>query len=462
MANQFQNKLVNLFSAPIFANVVINIVEDLKQAISSPIKAIEALSKGSQFIPVGFDLFEKGIRSMEGEAVKLKTEFNAIVEEEKNMLKSADDLNKNINKIGGGAKKAKEESKEFKEQLEQTEGTIDSINDIYEDFKKDIEKSNSEIDKFKGKIEELKEDLSDLQLEFQADVTADTEDFVTKLVKRRVDLQEKEKELQEEINELKKEDQTEEKLERIKDLQLEITDIQKEQADIQNVNDELAKRREETEKQLLETTDEDEKKILERRLEVLDTEAKFREELEDRTKSQTELEFEAFLRKIDLREQEYLREKEIIEERIAEQERFIEAEIENQRKLTFAWELTAQRIFDLNKSIVDQLNVEYQGLISTIKTAITESNKLKGVQGFAGGGFTGEGGMLEPAGIVHKNEWVAPSWMVNGMPQVFKGLEGARTGKTTNNKTINLNYKARIGNRADLRSEFNRLAWILR
>lgn len=40
------------------------------------------------------------------------------------------------------------------------------------------------------------------------------------------------------------------------------------------------------------------------------------------------------------------------------------------------------------------------------------SGGKKGKSGYATGGYTGDGGTLEPAGIVHKGEYVIPQWMV--------------------------------------------------
>lgn len=45
---------------------------------------------------------------------------------------------------------------------------------------------------------------------------------------------------------------------------------------------------------------------------------------------------------------------------------------------------------------------------------------------YAQGGFTGFGGVLEPAGVVHKGEYVIPAWMVRTMPEVVAWLEGVR------------------------------------
>lgn len=51
---------------------------------------------------------------------------------------------------------------------------------------------------------------------------------------------------------------------------------------------------------------------------------------------------------------------------------------------------------------------------------------------YAKGGFTGNGygtpdhTGYKPAGIVHENEWVAPKWMINQNPSLFRGLENVR------------------------------------
>lgn len=46
--------------------------------------------------------------------------------------------------------------------------------------------------------------------------------------------------------------------------------------------------------------------------------------------------------------------------------------------------------------------------------------------GYAEGGYTGAGGKYEPAGIVHRGEWVAPRWMVSENPVTFANLERYR------------------------------------
>lgn len=63
--------------------------------------------------------------------------------------------------------------------------------------------------------------------------------------------------------------------------------------------------------------------------------------------------------------------------------------------------------------------VEYEALLTA----------LRGMQlapAWAEGGFTGPGGKYEPAGIVHKGEWVAPAWMVQKYGPYFAQLEAIR------------------------------------
>ncbi|ABR31296.1 tail tape measure protein [Thermosipho melanesiensis] len=47
--------------------------------------------------------------------------------------------------------------------------------------------------------------------------------------------------------------------------------------------------------------------------------------------------------------------------------------------------------------------------------------------GYAEGGYTGNGGKHEPAGIVHKGEYVVPAWMVKKYPSMVSVLEKIRT-----------------------------------
>ena len=89
-----------------------------------------------------------------------------------------------------------------------------------------------------------------------------------------------------------------------------------------------------------------------------------------------------------------------------------------------------------------KLKTEYKTLISQIDAAISKQRQLNSIKsswGFSTWGFTGLGANDEVAGIVHKNERVAPAWMTSQFAGVFKSLENIRTrgfqewGFTTDN-----------------------------
>lgn len=67
--------------------------------------------------------------------------------------------------------------------------------------------------------------------------------------------------------------------------------------------------------------------------------------------------------------------------------------------------------------------------IGTVASAVLAAKSF--ADGFAEGGFTGPGGKYEPAGVVHRGEYVVPAHIVSN-PQyasVIGGLEAARQGK---------------------------------
>lgn len=86
-----------------------------------------------------------------------------------------------------------------------------------------------------------------------------------------------------------------------------------------------------------------------------------------------------------------------------------------------------------------KLKNEYRSLIAQIETALAKQAQLRGGRGFAIGGFTGSGANREIAGVVHKNERVAPAWMTSKFADTFNQLEKIRTrgfaqgGFTTDN-----------------------------
>ena len=75
---------------------------------------------------------------------------------------------------------------------------------------------------------------------------------------------------------------------------------------------------------------------------------------------------------------------------------------------------------------------------TTLATGLAAVAQINGV-GFASGGFTGEGGKYEPAGIVHKGEFVIPSHVVNAYgPDYFASryLPGYADGGLVTNQAV--------------------------
>jgi TP901 family phage tail tape measure protein len=73
---------------------------------------------------------------------------------------------------------------------------------------------------------------------------------------------------------------------------------------------------------------------------------------------------------------------------------------------------------------------EWDEVLSYVFNALREQEyKARGFEypkPFAAGGYTGPGGVMEPAGIVHKGEYVIPAWMVRAMPETIAALEAVR------------------------------------
>lgn len=119
-----------------------------------------------------------------------------------------------------------------------------------------------------------------------------------------------------------------------------------------------------------------------------------------------------------------------------------------------------------------KLKTEYRTLISQIETAISKQRQLNALRsswGFSTGGFTGLGANDEVAGVVHKNERVAPAWMTSQFSGVFKSLENIRTrgfqewGFTTDNsRHIEQNNTINVQNVFDMEEFLERQRWKLR
>lgn len=69
------------------------------------------------------------------------------------------------------------------------------------------------------------------------------------------------------------------------------------------------------------------------------------------------------------------------------------------------------------------LNNSWSNLFDQLATPIFKKNDLFQ---YATGGYTGSGTTLDPAGIVHKGEYVIPAWMVRKYPELIATLENRR------------------------------------
>lgn len=120
-----------------------------------------------------------------------------------------------------------------------------------------------------------------------------------------------------------------------------------------------------------------------------------------------------------------------------------------------------------------KLKAEYRTLISQIETAIRKRNELWAwkihARGFSIGGFTWGGANSDIAGVVHKNERVAPAWMTNKFADTFNQLEKIRSrgfaqgGFTSDNsRHIEQNNTITVKNVFDMEEFLDRQRWKLR
>ena len=120
-----------------------------------------------------------------------------------------------------------------------------------------------------------------------------------------------------------------------------------------------------------------------------------------------------------------------------------------------------------------KLKAEYRTLIAQIETAIRKRNELGAgkihARGFSIGGFTWGGANSDIAGVVHKNERVAPAWMTNKFADTFNQLEKIRSrgfaqgGFTSDNsRHIEQNNTITVKNVFDMEEFLDRQRWKLR
>jgi hypothetical protein len=98
----------------------------------------------------------------------------------------------------------------------------------------------------------------------------------------------------------------------------------------------------------------------------------------------------------------------------------------------------AQAIWAAGASVVSAIASGFKWLVATLGPfglaagialgagIIAAFMGFKSAMGFESGGYTGEGGKEEPAGIVHKGEYVVPQWIVKKHPEMVQTIEAVR------------------------------------
>lgn len=152
---------------------------------------------------------------------------------------------------------------------------------------------------------------------------------------------------------------------------------------------------------------------------------------------------------------------------LTEQKDFIlwlEDEI-NQAKIDLSKNTT-----EILKADVSSLSNDYKKLIWEIQTAISKQRELNllrnsssNTQWFAEGWYTGDGWKYEPAGIVHKWEYVVPQSVISKMPEIVPKLENLRQWWSVSNdysKKIDV-WAITVQSQVDLELFFDKLKFKL-
>lgn len=113
----------------------------------------------------------------------------------------------------------------------------------------------------------------------------------------------------------------------------------------------------------------------------------------------------------------------------------------------------ANALKELKEGFLDKIKNTWNDTFKNFVPKVTLSGTFGKSGSFDTGGYTGHGGKYEPAGVVHKGEYVIPAWMTQENPIMISELEKMRRGfdgggSTDNHISINktaLN-KSRIQN----------------
>lgn len=405
-------------------------------------------------------------------------------------------------------KKSKNDEKEIDEETQKeiqsmreefAKEQIKTTRTVYRDFTKQLDKAEDAFEEFSENSEEFSRDIQDNIREINNDIKDLTESF-------------------EEANEKISGQEKEDLAKRWVEANEEILAIDKEIAELQAEQDRRHEENEnfsyENQQKILELEEERNRLIEERKLiewavwvwavqaqeefEGLSEAEKIQKEAEEKRKANQE-EFNAEKKKLeDLQKINdfFNQQRDITQaniDKLRQDERFLALSEEEQRLiLQLANEkalLTKQKneAIQLQQAVADatialsnevktiqeanlqDINSEYDDLIAKIEEAIAKQQELAGIASasetatpwFATWGYTGEWGVNEVAGVVHKWEWVAPQWQVNQNQEIFKALEGQRLSRwsssvsNTKNQTNNITVNSEI----DLKSAFDYLRW---
>jgi hypothetical protein len=158
-------------------------------------------------------------------------------------------------------------------------------------------------------------------------------------------------------------------------------------------------------------------------------------------------------------EAERKKQKELARERKAEDDRIKKAEkekirLEGEKEKAIAKQIIVTQILAIAQNVLNAAEALSAGLkaskegkfgwdniailVAMTAATITSMAAIKGAtkKGFAEGGYTGNGNGtadstgFKVAGVVHEDEYVAPKWMVEDNPLLFKELEKMRKRKT--------------------------------
>lgn len=77
------------------------------------------------------------------------------------------------------------------------------------------------------------------------------------------------------------------------------------------------------------------------------------------------------------------------------------------------------------RNAIKNTSVSSKGSSTSVTSGGSDVGRRE-ITGYSEGGYTGAGGKYEPAGIVHRGEWVAPKWMVKQNPVTFANLDQYR------------------------------------